>query len=181
MVTWNDWGEDSYLAPFGPPEQTKFWDGHWGPLLSHTAYLDASRYYIDWYKTGAPPRITQDALYYFYRLHPKSVPGIVKPDDKARKTGLPGGADKLQDTVFVTLFLTAPARLAIHSGETEKTFEVEAGVRHVELPFAPGKQRFVLKRGEQVLIDKTGEHEISGTDAWGNFNYFSGSAKTPRQ
>jgi len=181
IVTWNDWGESSYLAPFGPPEQTKFWDGHWGPMLSHVAYLDASRYYIDWYKTGARPTITEDALYYFYRLHPKTAPGIVKPDDKARKTGLPGGADKLQDDVFVTLFLTAPAQLAIHSGETTKAFEVEAGVSHVEMPFAPGKQRFVLRRGEQAVIDKTGEQEISPTDAWGNFNYFGGSAKRPRQ
>ncbi|MCY3021322.1 MAG: endo-1,3-alpha-glucanase family glycosylhydrolase [Planctomycetota bacterium] len=177
IVTWNDWGESSYVAPFGGPEETKLWNGHWGPLLSHVAYLDASRYYIDWYKSGAPPKIAQDALYYFYRLHPKNVPGIVKPDDKTKKTGLPGGAQKLEDKVFVTLFLTAPAELAIHSGETQKEFEVQAGVEHVELPFAAGKQRFVLKRGGQTVIDKTGEHEISATDAWGDFNYFAGEAK----
>lgn len=185
IVTWNDWGEASYVAPFGAPEQTKHWNGHWGPMLPHVAFLDASRYYIDWYKTGTPPRIERDALYYFYRLHPKNVPGIVKPGDKERKTGIPGGAAKLDDQVYVTLFLTKPARLTIHSGTAEQTFDVKAGVEHVEMPFAPGRQRFVLKRGgsdpsgETTLIDKTGEQEISATDTWGNFNYFSGSATAP--
>jgi hypothetical protein len=177
IVTWNDWGESSYVAPFGAPEQTKHWDGHWGPMLSHVAYLDASRHYIDWYKTGTQPKTLKDALYYFYRLHPKNVPGIVKPDDKTRKTGLPGGAGKLVDNVFVTAFLTGPAQLTIHSGETQQTFELKGGVEHVSMPFAPGKQRFVLKRDDKVLVDKTGEHEISATDAWGDFNYFAGAAK----
>ncbi|HEY3324599.1 MAG TPA: endo-1,3-alpha-glucanase family glycosylhydrolase [Planctomycetota bacterium] len=176
IVTWNDWGESSYVAPFGPPEQTKFWDGHWGPLLSHVAYLDASRYYIDWYKTGTQPKIAQDSLYYFYRVHPKTVEGIVKPDEKTKKMGRPGGADKLVDNVFVTLFLSAPAQLTIRSGETEKTFEVKAGVEHVSMPFAAGKHRFVLTRDGKAIIDKTGEQEISGTDGWGDFNYFGGQA-----
>lgn len=180
IVTWNDWGEASYVAPFGPPEQTKHWDGHWGPMLSHVAYLDASRYYIDWYKTGVQPKIAQDALYYFYRLHPKTVAGIVKPGEKDKKTGLPGGADKLEDNVCVSLFLTAPAQLTIFSGDTQKAFDVKAGVEHVSMPFAPGKQRFVLKRGETVVIDKTGEQEISATDAWGNFNYFAGQAQAAK-
>jgi len=174
IVTWNDWGESSYVAPFGTPNQTSLWGGHWGPLLSHVAYLDASRYYIDWYKAGTPPRIVQDSLYYFYRLHPKTGPGLVKPDDKAKKMGRPGGADRLVDNVFVTSFLTAPAQLTIYSGSTEKRFDVKSGVEHVSMPFAPGKQRFVLTRGGKCITDKTGEHEISATDAWGDYNYFAG-------
>ncbi len=47
IVTWNDWGEASYVAPYGDPADTKLWDGHWGTMLSHVAYLDAMRYYID--------------------------------------------------------------------------------------------------------------------------------------
>ena len=43
LVTWNDWNESSYLAPFGEPQDTSLWKGHFGPkLLSHVAYLDAS-------------------------------------------------------------------------------------------------------------------------------------------
>ncbi len=167
IVTWNDWGEASYVAPFGAPAQTQFWNNHWGPMLSHAALLKASRYYIDWYKSGRQPAITEDAFYYSYRQHPKSV--------SAEK--LPGGAVKLADEVFVSLFLTAPARLTVHSGANEKCFDVSNGVTHLSMPFAPGAQRFVLTRGSETVIDKTGEQEISATDAWGNFNIFAGEAK----
>lgn len=167
MVTWNDWGEASYFAPFGAAYETHFWNGHWGPMLSHAALLNASRYYIAWYKSGKQPKIAADALYYSYRLHPKAV--------AAGK--FPGGADKLADEVFVSLFLTAPARLTLHSGATERSFDEPAGVSHVSLPFVPGAQRFVLTRGSETIVDKTGEQEISETDAWGNFNLFAGEAK----
>ena len=177
IVTWNDWGEASYLAPFGSAFETRHWDNHWGPMLSHAAFLNASRYYIDWYKTGVRPKIKEDAVYYFYRLHPKGVPCVKKPGDPDKKTGVPGGADKLADEVFVTVFLTAPARLTVHSGSTDKTFDVAAGVQHLSLPFMPGVQRFVLTRGNETVIDKAGEQEISATDAWGNFNVFAGEAK----
>ena len=180
ISTWNDWGEASYLSSFAAPVETKFWDGNWGPMLSHAGFLGASRYYIDWYKSGKRPTISEDAVYYSYRLHPKNLPGIKKPGDLGRETGLPSGADQLLDDVFATLFLAAPAQLTIHSGTTEKTFAVPAGVHHVAMPFAPGPQRFVLKRGGKTIIDKTGEHEISATDAWSNFNIFTGEAKAPK-
>lgn len=177
LVTWNDWGEASYLAPFGSAYDTFFWNGHWGPMLSHAAFLKASRYYIDWYKRGRPPAIEQDALYYFYRTHPKSVAGTRKPGAEERDAARPGGADRLADEVFVTLFLTAPARLTVHSGAEQKSFEVPAGVSHRSLPFAPGAQRFVLTRGSETVLDKTGEQAVSATEALGNFNLFSGEAK----
>jgi len=177
IVTWNDWGEASYIVPFGPAEQTTFWKGHWGPMLSHTAFLDASRYYIAWYKTGTPPAITEDAIYYFYRTSPKTVPGIVKPGDKDSRIALPRRADLLQDNVFATAFLTAPARLVIRSGNTEKAFDLAAGVNHVSMPFAPGKPRFTLTRNGETIFDKTGEQAISADEAWGDFNVFSGAAK----
>ncbi len=167
LVTWNDWGEASYLAPFGSAYETHFWSGHWGPMLSHAALLDASRYYIEWYKSGKQSKISEDTLFYAYRLHPKAVSA-----DK-----LPGGANKLADEVFASLFLTAPARFTIHSGTTEKSFDLPAGVNHLSMPFAPGTQRFVLTRGSETIIDKTGEQDISATDAWGNFNLFVGEAK----
>jgi hypothetical protein len=179
IVTWNDWGEASYVAPFAPPSETNHWNNHWGPMLSHADCLSASRYYIDWYKTGRRPKIREDALYYFYRVHPKAVPGLRKPGGADTTAGFPGGADKLADSVFVTLFLTAPAHLTIHSGGSQQTFPVAAGVQHLSMPFAPGPQRFVLTRANKTILDKTGEQKISAADAWGNFNLFAGEAKPP--
>lgn len=174
IVTWNDWGEASYVAPFGEPGDTEHWGGHWGPMLNHVAYLDASRYYIDWYKTGSPPQINRDQVFYCYRLHPKSVEGRIKPN--AEEKGKPSRADALRDSVFVTCFLKASATLTVYSGDTRARFDLAAGVHHLETPAALGEQRFVLERDGQVLLDKTGEHAIS-EDAWSNFNTFTGSAQ----
>lgn len=181
LVTWNDWNESSYLAPFGPPAETRLWGGHFGPkMLSHAGYLDASRYYITWFKTGRRPPIVQDRLFYFYRLHPKGLDATVEAEDASKGRGRPAGADNLIDNVFVTTFLKAPAQLLITSGARRQAFTVSAGVHHVSMPFAPGPQHFVLRRGGQTILDKTGEHQISATDASSRFNYFSGGAvETP--
>ncbi|MBI5834199.1 MAG: glycoside hydrolase family 71 [Armatimonadetes bacterium] len=168
IVTWNDWGEASYVAPFGEPSATELWGGHWGKILSHVAYLDAMRYYIDWYKTGQAPKITADKLFYAYRPHPKALLGPTK----AR----PGGADALLDKVFVTVYLTAPATLTVTSGDAEQRFDLTAGVKHVALDAKPGAQRFRLMRGGATLVDKTGELPISADEAFGNFNMFAGQS-----
>ncbi len=174
IVTWNDWGEASYVAPFGEPGETELWGGHWGTMLSHAAYLDAMRYYVDWYKTGQPPAIETDRLFYAYRPHPKAAAGhrTANDQDPAR----PGGADGLRDEVFVTCYLSAPATLRIESGETAYDIELPAGVQHLARPFAPGAQRFVLRRAAQILVDKTGELPITAEAAFGNFNMFAGQA-----
>jgi hypothetical protein len=178
LVTWNDWGESTYLAPFGQPSKTSLWGGHYGgKMLSHVAYLDASRYYIEWFKTGMPPAISADNLFYFYRLHPATLPITVNPADEAAGHGRPIGADALRDHLFVTAFLTAPAQLTLHSGAASKTFDLPAGVQHVSMPFEPGIQRFVLQRDGLPVFDKTGEHEISLTDDASRCNTFSGSAR----
>jgi len=173
IVTWNDWGEASYICPFGPPADTALWDGHWGRETSHEGFLDAMRYYIDWYHRGSPPPIERDAVYYAYRLHPKSVQARISPGED--KLGRPGGADALEDDVYVMCVLKAPAKLTIRSGDTSQTFDVAAGVHHLAMPFALGKQRFVLEREGKPILDKAGEHEITN-DAWSNFNVFAGSA-----
>jgi glucan endo-1,3-alpha-glucosidase len=178
LVTWNDWGESTYLAPFGRPSETSLWGGHYGgKMLSHVAYLDASRYYIEWFKTGKPPAISEDNLFYFYRLHPARLPITVNPADETGGRGSPQGADSLLDHLFVTMFLTAPAQLSLHSGATSKTYDLPAGVHHVSMPFEPGTQRFVLQRDGKPVFDKIGEHEISRTDAASRCNFFSGSAR----
>jgi len=173
IVTWNDWGEASYICPFGKPKETELWEGNWGKELSHTGFLDAMRYYIDWYHNGAPPAITRDELFYAYRLHPKDVPGRIKPAEET--LGLPSRVEALEDNVSVMCLLKAPAKVTIHSGDTSREFAVAAGAHHLAMPFALGKQRFVVKRAGKTVLDKTGEHEIT-RDSWSNFNLFAGSA-----
>jgi len=181
ITTWNDWNEKTYVAPFGPPGETKMGGGTddgYGPInYAHVAYLDASRYYIDWFKTGRPPRIQRDRLFYFYRPEPKSAAGKQFSASEVQK-GVKSisGVEGLADSVFVTCFLAKPAKLMIHSGATARTFVLPAGVHHVETPFALGAQRFTLTRNGHVVKEKTGEHEIADRHGETRYNYFAGEA-----
>lgn len=181
ITTWNDWNEKTYVAPFGPPGETKIGGGTddgYGPInYAHTAYLDASRYYIDWFKTGRQPKITQDRLFYFYRTEPKSAAGKQFSASEVQKgVKAISGVEGLADSVFVTCFLAKPAKLTIHSGAAVHTFVLPAGVHHVETPFAPGAQRFTLTRNGHVVKEKTGEHEVSDRQGETRYNYLAGEA-----
>ncbi len=181
ITTWNDWNEKTYVAPFGSPTDTKMGGGTddgYGPInYAHVAYLDASRYYIDWFKTGKPPRITRDRLFYFYRPEPKSASGKqLSASEVSKGVKAISGVEGLEDSVFVTCFLTNPAQVTIHSGATSRTFDLAEGIHHVEIPFALGAQRFTLTRNGHTLLDKTGEHEIADRQGVTRYNYFAGEA-----
>jgi hypothetical protein len=175
IVTWNDWGEASYLSPVGPPAETEFYGGHWGPMLSHQGFLDLCPYYIQWYKTGKRPEISKDQLFYAYQLHPRRVQGIIKPgkEDKGR----PRGADQLADRVFATVLLTAPAQVTLSVGDQSETFALEAGLHHLSIPMATGTPTFTVRRAGKTIIEKAGEQSISEANAWADFNVFAGSAE----
>jgi len=112
-------------------------------------------------------------VFYAYRLHPKTAQRRIKPGEET--LGQPSRAETLMDNIFVMCLPKAPARLTIHSGETSQTFDLPAGVHHVAMPFALGRQRFVLQRGGGTVLDRTGEHESTG-DGWSKFSIFAGSA-----
>ena len=170
IVTWNDWGESTYVASFGPPGATNLWGRHWGPLLSHEAYLAASAYFIRWFKTGIQ-RIERDDLFWFYRLASRMEPGRSLPDNAT--TSFPAGSDRLEDHVFVTVFLIDAARLKIESGDRTYEFALAAGVHHLNAEFAEGSQRFSLHRHGRAILAGEGAFPIS-RDNWANFNYLAG-------
>lgn len=173
IVTWNDWSEATYVEDIGAPATTRIGGGHWGQLLSHAAYLAASAYYIRWFKTGER-RIDRDDLYWFYRLSPRSSPGTIDPD--SRRPTLPKGVENLEDRVFVSAFLVAPAEIHIESGDRHYRFDVPAGVHHLGADFALGAQKFSVKRGDRTILAGEGAFPIT-KDNWANYDYLSGQAK----
>lgn len=173
LVTWNDFVEATYIAPYGPPDSMENVDGEWKQLLSHVAYLDASKYYINWFKSGVRPEITNDELFYFFRVEPKSIRG---PTGELEITKF-NGAEAFEDEIYVTTFLKSPADLKVVSGRTTQVAQVNAGVQHTRFRFQVGQQRFLLERAGKTLIDKVGEIEILDKGGATQFNYFGGSAR----
>ncbi|MGX7002173.1 endo-1,3-alpha-glucanase family glycosylhydrolase [Caballeronia sp. KNU42] len=178
IVTWNDWAESTYVAPIGGTGRAHVYDDRFGDLLSHTGYLDASRYYIEWFKSGSKPAITQDGLFYFYRLNPLGQDHQYSPDAHDASTP-PRSREPLSSGIHVSVFLTAPAVLVVSLASVEDSatrFDVPAGVTHASVEAHAGMPRFVLQREGKTLIDKTGEQAITADDFSGVYNYFSGSA-----
>lgn len=178
IVTWNDWGEATYVAPFGRPTDQDVWDFHWGPLLAHDTYLDASAYYIDWFKSGAKPVIACNRIFYFYRLHPKGETALVDPATGA--TGRPDGWETLDDRIFITAFLDHPLLAAVSVGETTTKVDLPQGVSHVAVPMRLGGVEIEARDDGRVVARKPLEFAIGADATKGNFNYFAGELEVDR-
>ena len=173
VVTWNDWSEASYVEDLGAAATDHIAGGYWGQLLSHAAYLAASEYYIRWFKTGVR-RIDRDDLYWFYRLSPRAVPGRSTP--RGRKPAFPKGVENLEDRVFISAFLTAPAQITIESGKRRHQLDVDAGVHHLGVDFALGAQKFSVVRNGRTILAGDGAFPITDEN-WANYDYLSGQAR----
>jgi formylglycine-generating enzyme required for sulfatase activity len=161
LVTWNDYNEDSSLMPY------RWKDGWDRELCDHDeSDLDVTGYYSAAFHTGRTPAITQDKLYVMYRDRPVRQSRVW--DAKGRRcfdsrTG-PWPYDQIhddvEDRVYVTTFLTAPAELRVRLGRTVKTFAQPAGIGHAWLPMSPGVPQFVLRRDGRTLLDVVGRRAI---------------------
>ena len=145
IVTWNDFNESSYISPISHPEQYQAQLDV--PLrYSHAGFLELTKRYIAWYKTGVAPT-NQDALFYFYRIHPMN---LVASDTNDVPVTSRGG--DIADVIYNTVILVAPAQLNVVSSTNSATYSLSAGLQQVRTPFAPGTQTFTITRnGNQVL------------------------------
>ena len=116
---------------------------------SHAGYLELSRYYIEWYKTGRQPPL-KDALFWFYRVHPKDA--VAAEDRPVRAFH-----GEVADVLYVTAMMTAPAELHVTSGGTTSVHPLAAGIQHLRIPFSCGAQHFAVYRGGKEMIAGDGE------------------------
>jgi hypothetical protein len=146
FVTWNDFNESTYVSPV--EDAGAYFYQLAAPLRnSHKGYLELSRRYITWYKTGQEPPIDRDALFYFYRTHPKSA--VASNTNEVKVTTFFGD---VQDVLYLTALLVKPANLEILSGGNWQTNSLGSGIQHLRTPFTPGVQKFTLRRdGTEVL------------------------------
>jgi len=118
LVTWNDMGEDSHWSPHPNPSRNP----SNGPVWSHSGHAELNKYYIQWWKTGQPPAIEKDKLFYFYRnqFHDaQALNGMFEP------------TMHVADLIYVTAMLT------IHSGSKTTVYDVTC--RHSSLGSGHGR------------------------------------------
>jgi len=111
FVTWNDYTENTCLAP---AYETRY------------AIFDLNAYFIQWWKTGQPPEPDHDKVYLLYRKYPKGAKIFPfkpkQPDD--------GGV------LEVLTILTKPARVRLPGRHEE--WDAPAGLSWKQFPLTPG-------------------------------------------
>ena len=137
IVTWNDWEERSYVRPIGTGAQVN--TGQWGPRDPHDGFFDASRYFIDWFKSGRKPTIRSTRAFVAFR-----------PDPVSRCTGgqdaepCPAGWQTLSDTLYVLVEAAAATLVTLNAGNQTRSVTVPAGRTSLSMPMAPGEVSITL-------------------------------------
>ncbi len=168
-VTWNDFNEDTNLMP---GRWKRMW--HKDSFNTDGSYLDATAYWAQWYRTGRPPVIRQDKLYFAYRDRRTDHVMGYDPFKEAWVDHTMGPFPftqihgDLRNAIYFSTFLTAPAELLVTYGRDSHRYDVPAGVWHAELPMQPGVPRFRLQRDDVHLLDVLGRRSVIEEETLGN-------------
>lgn len=155
IVTWNDWGESSYVSPAEAPwkDSPHLADeyGAEGFQKCHAGYLALTSWFIEWYKTGARRPVEREGLFYFYRTHPKDARATKDPRGPVGRL-----VGDVEDVAYVTTLLKGPAEIVFRSGGEERRGPAPAGLSHRRLPFEVGAQAFALVRDGRTVASAEG-------------------------
>ena len=156
IVTWNDWGESTYVGPADTTVSvpTAYWD-----TLNHNAFLKMATVFIKAYKAGNTV-ITVDPseedVFFFYRLQPA---GVLGTNDTLP---LPLDDNYLKNDIFVVPFLSGQeASVTVVSGGKTTQFTAVVGVSKVQVPWTLGTQSLTASRNGAKFVGKSGP-SISG-------------------
>lgn len=164
-LTWNDFGESSYLGPIQgdqpnsqgpsllsspfrperadilPPPRARNKLTGWVDGFDHTALLAINQYYATAYKTGSYPAITEDVIYLSARPHARTA--TATSDSVGRPTGGQNGPSDgylwPADEFFALVFASAAGEVTLSSGSNSKTVAVEQGVNWLSCELEVGK------------------------------------------
>ncbi len=165
IVTWNDWGESSYIGPANPAAQNGNDRCYWSSY-NHNAFLKMTKYFTKAFHAGATS-VTVDKgeedIFMFYRTQPAMTNGV------NQALPLPDYASNMHDNVFVVSFLNEPASVSLTStGNAPITYTASAGVGQKPVLFSLGYQTLCAERqGDSFKVNKQGP-AISGQ--WADYN-----------
>jgi glucan endo-1,3-alpha-glucosidase len=180
IVTWNDFGESSYIGPIKgaqPPGGTENWTNG----LDHQGWLALTSYYASYFKTGQAPQLDKDTIVMWAR--PQSVKGQYNDG-----VGPPRDYQLTQDTLWAVVLAKQPGKLTLStdpsgSGGNTQTFDLKAGANKVSLALSEGSHMYArLDRDNNKVLEVSPSDFVFGSGAGAgkiyNFNAYvtSGSA-----
>ncbi|KAJ9123152.1 hypothetical protein QFC22_001345 [Naganishia vaughanmartiniae] len=170
ILTWNDYGEASYIGPVAgalPSGSERWTDG-----FPHTAWLEMTKYYAQAFKTGSWPTIASDSVFVWARPHPKAA---TASNDA---TGRPTGWDRTDDNLYAVVFATDSATVTLTAGKNTQSYPVNKGVNKLKLSSSAGSITAKMVRNGQTVAsyDAGGDYSYDESPSTYNFNYFVGSS-----
>lgn len=134
FVTWNDYGEETILAP--------------GYETNYTI-LNLNRYLIDWWKQGKEPKVDKDVIHVIFR---KNMPGSTVYPFRERRTA--------EGVVEIATILKEPGKVEV---ENYGSYDAPAGLFVKQFPMKPGKISARVKRGlfGRTAVSVTTHEEIT--------------------
>ncbi|KAJ1548344.1 hypothetical protein HK405_003599 [Cladochytrium tenue] len=170
IVTWNDYGESSYIGPIEGAMPTG--SDAWVDGFPHDGFAALTKYYAAAFKTGTYPTVTSDTLVLWSRPHPKDAVA------SADAVGRPTNADYSDDNLYVAVLASASADVTLASGGGSATYAVSQGLTKLKLGSSAGAISATLARGGATVAtyDSTANFQYTDSPAAYNFNYFVGAS-----
>jgi hypothetical protein len=124
FTTWNDYGENSNIAPAYNTRYTLY---------------DLTGYFIQWWKTGKEPAADHDRVYLISRKYPPKVK--VSPFQQG---------PYVEGAIEVATILTAPAKVRLPGRDAE--YDAPAGFFRKQFPVTPGLVAAELVRDGKTVL-----------------------------
>jgi glucan endo-1,3-alpha-glucosidase len=189
LLTWNDFCESHYIRDLSSPEITSSDYADFGTMaqyiygFDHSPWRLMAQFYISWWKTGVPPRVTNDRVVFWYRVHPKDAVcrGGTSPVSSVRNSQLPA------DAVFAWALVKKPSTISLSLGKNKGwTFlaDPKLGPTIGSIPFPTDlgdhaigvKPEVAVMRNGTVVQFAQGPLAVTQDCAWQNFNPVVGLA-----
>lgn len=172
ILTWNDFGESSYIGPIEgalPAGSEAFVDG-----FTHTGLYSLTYYYATAFKTGAYPTITEDEIIVWARPHPHDATA------SSDSIGRPTGWSYTEDYLYAVALTTDAATVTLTSGSTTETFTVSAGLTKLRVSLSEGSISGSISRSGSTVAsyDAGSAFTYTTSPTTYNFNYFVGSSSS---
>ncbi len=157
ILTWNDYSEGSEIRP---------------STGIQSSYADICAYYSRWLKSGSPPEIKREAIYYFHRIQKDTAE--YGSDQGARITLRDG--ESVSNEIELVSILSRPGTISISTSSGTVSRAVGGGVSAMTVPLAPGRPTFRLKRNGVVLIELQSDFVIQSASPFQDFLYRGGGS-----
>lgn len=172
LTSWNDHGEDNFTHPW--PTPFFFYLTPDLDVWTHRGFHEFQRNAGRAFRRLLP--LAGDRVYWAYRQHPKALPPPPGDECVEYRNTLTFEGD-IQDVIYLTTVLEAPAELHVTLGGSSYVYNQPAGTAHVRVPWGGdrGRPRFTLNRNGVQVVAKTGTLAITnkpiGRDGQGTRNF----------